>query len=120
MNEFPTWTLAEANIALPEVIRLTEIALEQLREIDTVWGRFPFTKFDALHGVAEEDLIRGRWAQQIAALGVMPKGFFVVDFQSPDPDTVYCWSYGETIIQHEHKTWETFTQRRPIADFPQS
>lgn len=120
MNEFPMWTLAEANAALGEVIRLTELAQAQLRELEAIWGAFPFKKFDVIHGVPQEDLIRAQWAQSVAALGVIPKGFFVVDFQSPDPDTLYCWSDGESAIEHEHKIWETFLQRRRIADFPQS
>ena len=119
MHEFPSWTLAEANEALCEIIRLTGAAQAQLREIEAVWGALSFKKYDAIHGVAAEDLIRAQWAQRVAAMGVMPKGFFVVDFQSPDPETLFCWSEGETEITHEHKIWETFAVRRRIADISQ-
>ena len=116
MQDFPIFTLQEANEALPEVIRITEEALERLAAIQEPWSKLPFRKFDALYGVAEEDLIRSEWAHQIALRGIQPKGFFVVDFQSPDHDTLYCWSYGEEIVSHEHKTWETFVDRRPIRN----
>ena len=116
MHEFPVFTLAEANDALPEVIRLTVVAVSRLTEIDEVWGKLPFKKFDAVQGAAAEDLIRAEWARRIAALGVQPKGYYVADFQSPDPDTVYCWGYPEGEVSHEHKSWETFFERRPVRD----
>lgn len=114
MQEFCVFTLEEANRALHDVILVTDATLEKLRAIEDPWARLPFRKFDAMRGVAEEDLIRAEWAHRIAALGVMPKGFFVVDFQSPDPDTLFCWTYGEDCIAHEHQIWETFSMRRPI------
>ena len=116
MEELPIFTLQEANAALPEVIRVTEEAIERLAHIQSPWSRLPFKKFDALHGVTEEDWIRAEWARQIAALGIAPKGYFVVDFQSPDPDTFYCWSYGEEAVSHQHRIWESFIDRRPIGD----
>lgn len=116
MHEFPIFTLPQANAVIAEVIELTDRAVAKLQEIEKVWGALSFKKFDAIHGVAEEDLIRGEWAHRVAALGVMPKGFFVVDFQSADPDTVYCWGYGEECVTHEHKTWEGFPLRRKIEN----
>lgn len=116
MQEFPIYTLREANDALHEVIFITDAAIERLHEIEEPWSHLPFKKFDALRGVAEEDLIRAEWAHRIAGLGIMPKGFFVVDFQSPDPDTVYCWSYGEDCVEHQHQLWESFQSRRRIGN----
>jgi hypothetical protein len=120
MEGLPIFTLQEANAVLPEVIRLTEEVIERLVEMQSPWGRLPFRKYDALRGIAEEDWIRAEWARQIAALGIAPKGYFVVDFQSPEPDTFYCWSYGEETVSHEHKIWETFAHRRFIRDGPQA
>ncbi len=114
MDEFLTFTLNEANAALPDVIRVTEETLERLATIRHPWSRLSLRKFDAVHGVAVEDMIRTEWARCILEMGIQPKGFFVVDFQSPDPDTVYCWAYGEDAVTHEHKTWETFIDRRSI------
>ncbi len=119
MEELQIFTLQEANAALPEVIELTEEAIKRLAEVQALWSRLPFRKFDALHGLAEEDVIRIEWARAIAALGIAPKGYFVVDFQSPDPNTFYCWSYGEEAVTHEHKVWESFPDRRPIRDVSQ-
>ena len=116
MPEFSTFTLEQANDALHEVLLITDAAIERLRAIEQPWAQLPYKKFDALRGVAEEDLIRAEWAHRIASLGVIPKGFFVVDFPSiDDPDLLYCWSYGEDCVAHEHKTWETFIQRRHVG-----
>lgn len=119
MSEFPIFTLSEANYLLAEVIAITEEATVQLAELQAMWGQLPFKKYDATQGATAEDLIRAEWARRIAGIGVQPKGFFVVDFQSPDPDTLYCWSYGETMVSHEHKVWETFVDRRAIRDVRQ-
>lgn len=116
MENFTIFTLAEANDLLPEVMRVTDEAIARLAEMEYPWGKLPFRKYDALQGVAAEDLIRAEWAYSIAQLGVQPKGFFVVDFQSPDPDTLYCWGHGETVVEHEHKTWESFIDRRVITN----
>jgi hypothetical protein len=115
MQEFPIFTLEEANAALPEVVEITDAAQERLDQINLVWGQLPFKKYDALHGVAEEDLVRAEWAHRIMSLGIQPKGFFVIDFQSPDPDTLYCWAQGEAEVAHEHKLWETFADRRTVT-----
>jgi hypothetical protein len=114
-QEFTTFTLQQANDALHEVIFITDAAIDKLRAIEEPWMHLPYKKFDALRGVAEEDLIRAEWAHRIAALGIMPKGFFVVDFQSPDPDILYCWTYGEDCVEHEHQIWEAFTARRRVG-----
>ncbi|HVF09259.1 MAG TPA: DUF2203 family protein [Abditibacteriaceae bacterium] len=119
MEEFRQFTLQEANAALPEVIGITEEYIERLAAVQEPWSRLALKKFDALRGVAEEDLIRVEWAQRMAWMGVQPKGFFVADFQSPDPDTLYCWTYGEDVVSHEHKTWETFVHRRRIKSVDQ-
>jgi len=110
------FTLDEANATLPEVIRITEETLARLQAIQEPWSRLSLKKFDALHGVAEEDLIRTVWARCMVELGLQPKGFFTVDFQSPEPDTLYCWTYGEDTVTHEHKTWETFVDRQLISN----
>jgi hypothetical protein len=114
MEEYRQFTLQEANETLVEVIRITEEYIERLAAIQEPWSMLGLKKYDALHGVAEEDLIRVEWAQRMAWMGIQAKGFFTIDFQSPDPATLYCWTYGEDIVSHEHKTWETFVDRRRI------
>ena len=57
-----------------------------------------------------------RWSEEIIKLGAHPKGYFTVDFQSVDPEMLYCWNYGEDRISFTHKVWENFNHRRPLGD----
>ena len=116
MEDFPVFTLEEANYKLPEVIRVTEEAIMRLEVIKEPYERLSLRKYNPIHNLTEEDLVRVIWAREIASMGVYPKGYFVVDFQSPTDDTFYCWKYGETEVCHEHKKWETFGDRRPIQN----
>jgi len=110
----PRFTLAEANRLLDKVRPITETSLQELERCHDPWQSFGLRKFSVLHEMLEEDVIRTRWAARIARLGAYPKGGFTVDFQSPDPDLVYCWHPGESEITHQHKTWEDFRHRRPV------
>lgn len=112
--EVRTFTLDDANYALRDVIRVCEDALERIEQVQSPWQELGFAKYNMIHQATEEDLIKMEWAQQVSSMGIMPKGWLIVDFQSPDPDTVYCWRYGENEVSHEHKTWERFIHRRPI------
>ena len=116
MQDWPVWTLEDAQAAVPQVIALTEEAMRELSRLEEQWRGLSIRPFDAVRGAPRETLVRADWARQIASLGIQPKGYFVVDFQSLDPDTVLCWSYGEERITHEHKVWETFADRRLIRD----
>lgn len=116
MQDWPIWTLEDAQATLPQVIDLTRQAMRELKHLESQWRGLPIRPFDAVRGAPRETLVRADWARQIASLGIQPKGYFVVDFQSLDPDIVLCWSYGETRITHEHKVWETFADRRLIGD----
>lgn len=114
MENFRTFTLDDANYVLKEVIRVCEEAIEKVEQTQSLWQELGFQKFNPIHRATEEDLIKMEWAQRIADMGIMPKGWLIVDFQSPDPNTVYCWQFGENEVAHEHKTWERFIHRRPI------
>lgn len=122
MEEYPVFTLEEANYAVQSVIEVTEETLAALKEARDRWSELGLPgikKFYPLERVTEEDYLRLQWAHKIASMGIIPKGYFVVDFQSPDPEVLYCWAYGEDEVSHEHKVWETFTDRRPLRiDLP--
>ena len=61
-----------------------------------------------------EKLLR-EWSERVTELGAQPKGYFTVDFQSVDPELLYCWTYGEDRISFGHKVWENFTHRRRLG-----
>ncbi|NIR50790.1 DUF2203 family protein [candidate division KSB1 bacterium] len=115
---FKQFVLDEANALLPDIIAKTEEALEDLQNIQ---DRFESEKVidtelheDEYEG--ETAVILQKWSRDMVALGVYPKGYFTVDFKSPVPDTLFCWTYGETEITHTHKVFETFRDRRLIKN----
>lgn len=115
---FKCFTLNEANALLPEVIAATEEAVTALRdaearlEADTIIDDSSAQKqFET-----ESTIISQKWSHEIVALGVYPKGYFTVDFKSPVPDTLFCWTYGEEEISHIHKVYESFKDRVQIQN----
>ena len=108
------FTLAQANALLPRIIALTEQTTARLEACRHPWTELGFRKFNLLAEMPEEDLLRLRWAAQMARLGAAPRGCFVVDFQSPDPGVVYCWRWGERNVAFQHGKTESCDHRRPL------
>jgi hypothetical protein len=108
------FTLQEANLVLPQVIKITEEAAKALEAVNEPFSRLGLRRWSPVTGFVHEDLVKAVWVERIATLGAYPKGFFDVDFESPDGETFYCWSYGEDMVCHEHKRWESFDDRRPL------
>lgn len=109
------FTLEEANLALPDVIRITEEALAELEAASHPFGKFGLRKWSAVTGIVEEEAIKAGWVRRIARMGVLPKGFFTVDFASLEEGVLYCWTHGEDKVAHQHKAWEGFADRVPAA-----
>ncbi|MDZ7275168.1 MAG: DUF2203 domain-containing protein [candidate division KSB1 bacterium] len=112
----PRFTLEQANLLLPRLIELTEQVIEALQEAkDRMEAEQLFNEADAQQSYdLQVALTLERWSQQVLKLGAYPKGYFTVDFKSMIPETLLCWTYGETQITHTHKVWENFKHRRPI------
>jgi len=112
-----TFSLSEANALVPRVARVTADALRRLQAIREGSGA-ETAGDDALPPEALEEIqaALAEWSRQVQELGAQPKGFFTVDFPSPDPELLYCWTYGEDQIAFTHKVWENFSHRRPLAD----
>ena len=111
------FSLSEANELIPVVSELTAGVVEHLEAI---------RQRHALHESEVEEYLPERvlkeieqtlhqWSEGIQQLGAMPKGYFTVDFQSLDPELLYCWTYGEDRIGYTHKAWENFLHRRPLS-----
>ncbi len=111
------FSLSEANEVVPEVADLTA---DTVRQLDEVRQRHRLEPAEGLNPLPEavlkevEGLLRS-WSERVVELGASPKGYFTVDFQSVDPELLYCWSYGEEKIAFTHKVWENFSHRRPLA-----
>jgi hypothetical protein len=115
---FRCFTLDEANAMLPDIIVMTEKALQALGDAQNrMEAQEIIDQFSAQDKFESESAnILQQWTQQMVALQVYPKGYFTVDFKSPVPDTLFCWTYGEEEITHIHKVYESFNDRIPIKN----
>ena len=112
------FSLAEANELISVVSELTAGVVEHL---DAIRQRHelhpPGGEADLPETILKEvEQALHQWSENIQQLGAVPKGYFTVDFQSFDPELLYCWTYGEDRIAYTHKVWENFMHRRPLAD----
>jgi hypothetical protein len=118
-REIRVFSLSEANEVVPLISELTTQAVRQLEEIKQRYregsgeGEEPAMPEAGLRDV-EHTL--AEWTEQVSELGGLPKGYFTVDFQSVDPEMLYCWTYGEEKIGFTHKVWENFSHRRPLDE----
>ncbi len=115
---FRCFTLKEANALLPQIIDITEEAVRLLDQAKkNLESEMIINEPSAQDQFETESLlILHQWAQEIISLGAYPKGYFTVDFKSPIPDTLFCWTLGEVVISHTHKTYESFKERVPIQN----
>jgi hypothetical protein len=56
-----------------------------------------------------------QWAEDILALGALPKGLWTVDFDS-GRGYFYCWSLNEARLTHYHRYEDGFAGRKPLSD----
>ena len=112
------FNFVEVNRLVPKISDLTE---EVIQELDSIRRRNApeeeqggTSMSDTILKEVEEAL--QAWSERITELGGQPKGYFTVDFQSIDPEMLYCWNYGEDKISYTHKVWENFSHRRPLTE----
>jgi hypothetical protein len=112
------FTFMEVNELVPKIADMTE---DVIHELDEIRRRNAPESEEGGAGISDtilkdvEGALQG-WSERIVELGGNPKGYFTVDFQSIDPELMYCWNYGEDRICYIHKVWENFSHRRPITD----
>lgn len=91
------FSYSEANQLVPMVADITE---EVIQELDRIRRRSPPQSESEGTPMSDsmlqevETALQG-WSQRVLELGGYPKGYFTVDFQSVDPELLYCWSFGE-------------------------
>jgi hypothetical protein len=90
------FTYEDACALLPEVQRLTDVAVEQIETIE-----------DADPGVYQR--IVEDWAQSVMELGIEVKGLWLVDFDSGGG--YYCWKHPEPALEYFHGYDEGFAGR---------
>lgn len=114
MHRFKIFTLEEANRVLPTVIDLTQETQQRIESLRNLLRNEPEDSSPE-ELKAEGKTILNEWARLILELGAQPKGVFTVDFRTPDPNVLWCWTPGEEEITHRHYAWESFEDRISIV-----
>lgn len=102
------FTYEEATDLLPEIIRITELAIEEATEL---LGKPPIEEpFEVEEGkIAELRELLGDWTKSVLEMGVEVKGLWLVDFDSGSG--YYCWRYPEPALEYFHTYEEGFNGR---------
>ena len=109
MYPYRIFTLEEANSAVPKVARITARVQERLDDVRQDYDEDDPEAVERLRNETRD--ILSEWQEAILELGADPKGIFTVDFRSPDPNVLWCWTVDEPEITHRHFTWESFKDR---------
>jgi hypothetical protein len=86
----------DACALLPEVQRLTSVAVEQVEQIEEA-------EPEVYQRIVED------WAESVMALGIQVKGLWLVDFDSGGG--YYCWRHPEPALEYFHGYEEGFGGR---------
>jgi hypothetical protein len=110
-----TFTYAEACALLDDVRRKTQAADERLQQLRAGIERVEKESERAEQISAQMSDAVHRWAEDILAVGALPKGLWTVDFDSGQ-GFFYCWTLNEDELSHYHTYEEGFRGRRPLVD----
>jgi len=109
------FTYEEACARLEAVRRATQAADERLQQLRAQMKHAAQDSPDAGRIQAQiEEAVR-RWADDIMALGALPKGLWTVDFDSGQ-GFYYCWTLNEAELAHYHAYAEGFSSRKPLVN----
>jgi len=112
------FTYEEVNELIPKIAGITEEIVHELDEIRRRNAADSQSSGSSISDTVLKDVesTLQEWSDRVLEMGGSPKGYFTVDFQSIDPELLYCWNYGEDRIAYIHKIWENFSHRRPLAE----
>jgi hypothetical protein len=109
------FTYRQACAQLESVRRVTQAADERLQQLRVQAQQFPASTPQAERIRAQIDEAVQQWADEILALGALPKGLWTVDFDSGQ-GFYYCWALNEPRIDHYHSYEDGFPGRKPLVD----
>jgi hypothetical protein len=110
-----TFTYAQACALLGDVRRKTQAADERLQQFRAEIETAGKESERAEQIGAQMNEVVHRWAEDILAVGALPKGLWTVDFDSGQ-GFFYCWTLNEDELTHYHTYEEGFRGRKPLVD----
>ena len=118
INRRSVFSLAEARTMLPLISRMTKTVAEK---VQVLIAKIESKSRASDEGRAEIEAIEAQasqliqdWQTKVQKLGGLPKGIWVVDFDSGDG--YFCWKYPELSIDHWHAYRDGYTKRKKLAD----
>lgn len=108
INPNRRFNLDQVNHVLPVVARLTTKAEEQIAKLNS---QLAFQVNDERRRELEFEIqkIFDCWYSKVTKLGGVPKGMWLVDFDSGEG--YYCWNFPEETIDHYHGYTEGYRGR---------
>ena len=107
------WTYEEALAHFPVVRDLTRQAVQQVEALfNRVQSRAEMEEHRDEIETSYQNIVAA-WADEVASLGCVVKGMWLVDWDSGDG--YYCWKYPEETISFFHTYEDGFGGRIPIT-----
>ncbi len=95
-----TFTLEEAKELLPVIRRITREAVEKFLLLEQKLKKQQAASQAWETVEAEISTLLNKWSDKISKLGALPKGIWLVDFDSGEG--YYCWRYDENTVENFH------------------
>jgi hypothetical protein len=112
-SDHPIFSLDEARRLLPEVRALTADAAKQVERLTARLQRISSVDSSRVQLESKIDAAIREWAAAVQAMGLEPKGLWLVDFDNGEG--YYCWRYPEDTVAHFHDYDGGFRGRMKIV-----
>lgn len=109
INRRSVFNLEEARELLQLIRRLTKTYSERVQVLIKEIEKRPTDAIQNEAREAEVGQLIQEWQTKVQKLGGLPKGLWIVDFDSGDG--YYCWKYPEPTIRYWHRYRDGFTKR---------
>ena len=108
------FSLAEAEVLLPIVKKLTALAYNELNPVKSRMQNMLPTDPRLKRVEHEYETVVRKWVAKMERLGVVVKGLWLIDFDTGDG--YLCWRYPEFRIGWFHEYETGFGDRQKLAD----
>ncbi len=111
------FTYDEASGSLEEVREITTSAHNRLQDYRDRIEEAPPGSRRAKKLSEWINTVIDQWAEEISAIGAVPKGLWTVDFDS-GKGYYFCWTLNEKHLSYFHNYEEGFLGRKPLSEIP--
>lgn len=120
INRRSVFSLAEARTLLPLISRMTKTASEKVQlliaKIESKSRSSDADRAEIEVFEAQASQLIQDWQTKVQKLGGLPRGVWIVDFDSGDG--YFCWKYPEITIDHWHSYRDGYSKRKKLVEQP--